>query len=130
MSAGIVLVIDDDEDVRDLLSLIAREHGFDAWQAPDCREGMEQMRRAGDRLALVLLDYFMPGVTPDECCRAVLALAGPRVEVVLVTAAFDPAERARAIGLRHWVGKPFELDSIEWIWRLAARPECEQPATT
>ena len=128
--AGIVIVIDDDQDVRDLLSLIANEKGFEAWQARDCKEGMEQMRRAGDRLALVLLDYFMPGMPPIDCCRAVLQLAGRQVEVVLVTAAVDPAERARTIGLRHWVGKPFSIDSIDWVWRLAAARTSQPESVT
>lgn len=128
MNGAIVLIIDDDEDVRELLSLIARERGFDPWQARDCREGLELMRRAGERLALVLLDYFMPGMDPRVCCRAVLEIAGQRAEVVLVTAAVDPAERARSIGLRYWVGKPFDLDSIEWVWRLGWRPQHDSPA--
>jgi CheY-like chemotaxis protein len=127
MSAPIVLIIDDDEDVRELLALLARDKGFEPWQARDCREGIEQVRRAGDRLSLVLLDYFMPGMPPGDCSCAIRALAGRDVQVVLVTAAVDPAARARAIGLEYYVGKPFDLGSIEWIWGLACRQVAEHP---
>jgi CheY-like chemotaxis protein len=120
----IVLIIDDDEDVRELLALLARDKGFEPWQACDCRQGIELVERAGDRLALVLLDYFMPGMRPIDCCRAIHRLAGEHIQVVLVTAAVDPAERARAIGLRYYVGKPFDLTSIDWIWDLA-RPQLD-----
>jgi CheY-like chemotaxis protein len=121
----IVLIVDDQEDARELLALIARQHGFEAWMARDCAEAIPLARRAGERLALVLLDYFMPGMEPVRCCREIVANARAGTPVVLVTAALDPAERARELGLEHFVGKPFDLDAFDRIWRLAR----EEPAT-
>jgi DNA-binding response OmpR family regulator len=117
-----VLIIDDDEDVLELLALMATQNGFEPWKARDCREGIELVRRAGDHLALVLLDYFMPGMKPVECCQGLRSHAGHQVEIVLVTAAVNPAERARALGLQYYIGKPFDLNSLEWVWSLAKPP--------
>src|SRR5258706_5898004 len=115
----IVVIVDDDEDVRELLGIIAETKGLQPMLAGDCQTGIELVRQAGDRVALVLLDYFMPGMRPVECSRAIVGLTDRRAAVVLVTAAVDPAERARSLALRYYVGKPFDLDSLEWVWRLA-----------
>jgi DNA-binding NtrC family response regulator len=72
-----------------------------------------------DRIRLVLLDYFMPGMDPAACTRELCRLAGPTL-VVLCTAAANPAVRAAEVGLSRWLAKPFEIEALERLVREAA----------
>jgi CheY-like chemotaxis protein len=73
-----------------------------------------------DRVCLVLLDYFMPGMDPARCARELCSVARP-TRVVLCTAAVDPAARAAEVGLSRWLAKPFELEALQTLVREAAR---------
>ena len=64
--------------------------------------------REQGRLCAVLLDYFMPGLTPCDCARAILSKSGAEVRVVLMSAAVDIAARAREVGISRFLAKPFE----------------------
>jgi CheY-like chemotaxis protein len=61
----------------------------------------------------VLLDYFMPGLTPAACVRAIRDRIDPSVPLVLVSAAVDIAERAAELGLTRYLAKPFELVQLQ-----------------
>lgn len=103
-----VLVIDDSEDFRELIVMIGKLHGVPVLRASDCREGLNVLTVEHSRIKLILLDYFMPGMTPAECVRAIREKAGPFVSVVLVTAVADPGLRAAELQLRRWIAKPVE----------------------
>jgi CheY-like chemotaxis protein len=107
-----VLVIDDDADFRGLVSTIGEMYGVPVLEAPDCLAGLRVLAREHSRIKLVVLDYFMPGMDPAACGAALVAKAGPAVPVVLVTAAADPANRARELQLTQWFAKPIELSVI------------------
>jgi CheY-like chemotaxis protein len=64
------------------------------------------------RIKLILLDYFMPGMAPAQCADAIVAEAASKIPVVLLTAAFDPAARAAELKLHRWVSKPFEVSEV------------------
>src|ERR1041385_1809892 len=89
-----LLVIDDDPEFRALVAAIADFCDVPVLQAADCCRGMEVLDQERDRIKIVLLDYLMPGMEPLECASAIVAKAGPSIQVVLVTAAADPAARA------------------------------------
>lgn len=55
-----VLVVDDEEKVRNVLNITIRQAGFRVWPAPDGREALELYRRHHDEIDLVLLDVRMP----------------------------------------------------------------------
>jgi CheY-like chemotaxis protein len=107
-----VLVIDDDDDFRGLISTIGELHGVPILEASDCSSGLRVLKQQHSRIKLVVLDYFMPGMDPTVCGAAVIAQAGPEVPVVLVTAAADPGARARELRLSQWLAKPMELSVI------------------
>jgi CheY-like chemotaxis protein len=67
-SGETVLVVDDEEPIRRVVSLILRTAGFDARIAGSGAEALELVRdeRLAARVALVLLDVSMPGMTGPE----------------------------------------------------------------
>ena len=67
MSAQIVLVAEDDEDILDLVELCLQQAGYDVVTA---RDGEEALRLAGERRpALALLDVQMPKTNGYEVTR-------------------------------------------------------------
>jgi CheY-like chemotaxis protein len=136
MNRNAILVIDDDADMRDLVRLVVQAMDVDVVEAATCAEGIAVFQANRDRVRLVLLDYFMPGMDPMACARALCRLAGPLGDargrplgdargrppmIVLCTAAADPAARAAEAGLSRWLAKPFELESLESLVREAVR---------
>jgi DNA-binding NtrC family response regulator len=107
-----VMVIDDDNDFRELMEVFLSSWGLTCVSARDCGQALSLLERERGRLRVVLLDYFMPGPPPDTCLRAILERLDPSVPVVLMSAALDIAERAKELGLQSFLAKPFETDRL------------------
>ncbi|HEV8677043.1 MAG TPA: GAF domain-containing protein [Methylomirabilota bacterium] len=109
-----VLVIDDEEPVRDALAdmlRLARHHVVVASQG---MEALEQFR--GALFDLVVTDLAMPGMSGWQVAQAVKALR-PEVPVVLVTGwgVELPAEQLRANGVDRVMTKPFRMDEVQGV---------------
>ena len=115
-----VLIIDDDPGCRELIAVLGQLWGIPVLEAADCAAGLRVLQREEQRIRLILLDYFLPGMRPVECAAALIAMAGPSIPVVLVTAAVDPAVRAAELKLTHWVSKPFDMSVLEDLFKNAA----------
>ncbi|WP_437481941.1 response regulator [Sorangium sp. So ce1014] len=107
-----VLVIDDDPDFRELIALSLNEWGLQCIQVADCAQALPLLERERDRLRVVLCDYFMPGLSPCDCVKAIRERVDPGVCVVLVSAAVDISELAADLGLARFLAKPFDLDQL------------------
>jgi CheY-like chemotaxis protein len=103
-----VLVIDDDPDCRGLVALLGQLCNVPVLQAEDCSSGLKILERQHHKIKMILLDYFMPGMEPVKCARAILTKAGRSITVVLLTAAVDAGMRAGELKIDCWVAKPFE----------------------
>jgi DNA-binding response OmpR family regulator len=110
-----VLVIDDDSDIRLLIETFAQHCKVPVLQASNCYEAMRILDREGNRIKLILMDYYMPGMDPVECAAAVKRQAGPEVTIILLTAASDPAHRAAGLKIARWIAKPFELSTLNTV---------------
>ena len=121
MSDNAILIIDDDADLRDLVRLVVEATDVDVVEAATCVEGIAALRANRDRIRLVLLDYFMPGMDPTSCARELCRLVDSTM-IVLCTAAADPSERAAEVGLSRCLAKPFALEALESLVREATGP--------
>jgi CheY-like chemotaxis protein len=111
-SRGRVLVIDDDPDFRELVGMVATSVGVDVLEAENCVDGLNILMKEQDRIRLLLLDYFLPGIAPVRCVEALRRTTADRVPIVLVTAAVDAGARAAELGLSRWLAKPFDLADL------------------
>lgn len=105
-----VLIVDDDEDIRDTIQSLLQLRGFAVDTAADGRSGLERMRR-GRPPALVILDFMMPGMNGEEFRAAQLRdpeLAA--VPVVLLTGAGEAGGAAR-VGVER-IAKPIDLQLL------------------
>jgi CheY-like chemotaxis protein len=55
-----VLLVEDDEDVRETLDLLLRSSGYDVLTARNGKEALQVLREHPDDVALILLDVVMP----------------------------------------------------------------------
>jgi DNA-binding response OmpR family regulator len=110
-SAPLVLVVDDDEDIRTLVGFRLRKAGYEAVEAADGLEALRLWRR--HEPDLVLLDVSMPGLDGHAVTRIVTA-GERRVPVIFLSARADEKDRVAglALGAADYVTKPFSMQEL------------------
>lgn len=105
-----ILVVDDDPDIRELLSLLLEQAGYRVVRA---RDGAEALERVGREMpGLILLDMTMPRMDGWQFAREFRQRHGGSVPIAVVTAAQDARRRAREVGAEGYLGKPFDLEAV------------------
>lgn len=111
-----ILVVDDDEDIRALLTVFFRKHGHAVSVAADG----ETLFAALDRQSvdLVILDVMLPGEDGFSLCRHLRSVSS--VPVIMLTAVADHVDRivGLEIGADDYLVKPF--DARELLARVKA----------
>jgi FixJ family two-component response regulator len=113
MGSGLVLVIDDEEVVRDAVLAMLESQGFQARVASSGAEGVAIYRAYCDRVRLVLLDLSMPGLGGLETFE-LLRDIDPKVRVVLCSG-YNEAEATRTFvgkGLAGFLHKPYDAATV------------------
>jgi len=106
-----ILIVDDEESIRNILSRKLELDGYDCEVAAD---GKEALRKASTKsFALVLLDIKLPGLSGMEVLRRLTA-DYPDTCVVMITATADTTTHIEALrlGAYDYVTKPFDLDDV------------------
>ena len=111
-----VLIVEDEADLRDLLSEYFRARNFDVAGAADGRAALQAIERDPERFSLIITDLNLPGVDGLAVLRAARA-ANPGVYVVIVTgfASLDSAIQAVRLGAYDYLTKPFSLGQIDVV---------------
>jgi two-component system response regulator FixJ len=110
-----IYIVDDDEAVRDSLSLLLESHGMQVESYGSATSFLAEFRRGGE--GCLLLDLHMPDIGGID----LLERFGPRmidIPVVVISGKADSASRARAIaaGAKAVLDKPFrDMDLISAI---------------
>lgn len=111
-----ILIVDDDREIRDLLSRFLRKHGYRTESASDGHE----MHRIldGARIDLVVLDRVLPGTDGLTLCRDLRARS--RVPIILLTLLGSDTDRivGLEVGADDYLVKPF--NPLELLARVKA----------
>jgi CheY-like chemotaxis protein len=110
MTAEHVLVVEDQQDIREFVALVLEGEGYRVSTAENGAVALEQVAR--EPVDVVLLDMRMPVMDGWAFARAYRERPGPRAPIVVLTAAQDAASRAAQIQADDYLGKPFELDDL------------------
>ncbi|MDP8923781.1 MAG: response regulator [Chloroflexota bacterium] len=105
-----VLVVDDDPDVRSMVSLVLADEGYGVVEAGNGRDALEAVRRAAPDT--ILLDLQMPvmdGWAFVRECRADRRCDG--VPIVVMSAGQRVGEAVK-LGASDFLAKPFDLDVL------------------
>ncbi|CAB4611693.1 unannotated protein [freshwater metagenome] len=110
-----ILVVDDNQDIRDLVTLILADEGFTTLDAKDANEAMEVLEKSHP--SLVLLDVMMPGKSGIELLREIRAHRDSRINetpVLMMTAKSEIVDIDLAIsaGASSYIVKPFIAESV------------------
>jgi len=112
MSAGKVLVVDDEPEVRQVLLEFLTGRGYEVSAAAGGAEALDIVETI--RPNLVLLDVAMPGMDGVETLKRIVAV-DPSLAVIMVTANADIGVTSKllALGAVDYVPKPFDLDYLD-----------------
>lgn len=106
-----LLIVDDEANLRSMLSAALRHHGFEITVAENGREALEAVTR--DRPDLLILDVMLPELDGFEVCRR-LRNDGDTTPVLFLTArdGTDDKVRGLTLGGDDYLQKPFSLDEL------------------
>jgi two-component system response regulator RegX3 len=105
-----ILVVEDDEDIRDLLAHHLRGAGYEVLAARDGVTGLRLALTA--RVDLVLLDLMLPGMSGMDLCRNLRRSS--RVPVIMLTARDTEVDTVLGleVGADDYVTKPFSVREV------------------
>lgn len=110
---GTVLVVDDEEPVREVAADLLRQLGFEVLAAASGAEGLELFRQHCDELRLVLLDLVMPEMDGAEVLREIRR-QDPDARVLL-TSGYHEREKIEEMlgsGAAGFLQKPFRAEML------------------
>jgi len=107
---GVILVVDDDLQMRQLIQAALEDEGLPVATAADGRQALRRAAQA--RPVLVVLDITIPRVASSEVATRLRATYGQGLPILVITADGHAAEKARQVGAYAYLKKPFELDAL------------------
>ena len=115
-----VLVVDDDRDAVDILTLLLRREGFEVRAAHGGREALDLLEH--ELVDVVLLDIMMPGMDGFQVCATLRADQRTRdIPIILLTAKDDVETRVvgMRLGVSEFLTKP--INKHELFTRVRAQ---------
>jgi len=125
-----VLVVEDDQNIRDLLQMYLEKEGYSVTVASDGGQGLTKFRSI--KPDLVLLDIMMPVMDGWSVCKAIRAEG--QTPVIMLTAKGETDNKVTGLksGADDYITKPFEMKEvlarIEAVLRRTDRAATEKPA--
>jgi two-component system, OmpR family, KDP operon response regulator KdpE len=110
MSAGKILVIDDDPQIRRAMRATLTAHGYQVADAKTGESGLDELR-AGT-YDLVLLDVNMPGISGLETCRLIRSTS--EIAIIMLTVSNSEKDKVNALdaGADDYITKPFSMPEL------------------
>jgi len=105
-----MLIIEDDPDTQQMLTMILRSEGYDVLTAGNGPLGLELLRKMGPDL--VILDWMLPGMEGIEVCKRAREFSS--VPVIMLTAKTASADKVAGLdtGADDFLAKPFEPEEL------------------
>ena len=112
--ASIVLIVDDEEMIREVCTAMLGALDFETVTANDGVEALRIFRERGELINLVLLDYCMPGMDGIAVFTELRKIR-PDIPVLLASGYSEEevTERFKGLGLNGFIQKPFNLKRLE-----------------
>jgi CheY-like chemotaxis protein len=125
-----ILIIDDDEDSRDLLCGLVQDAGFECQDVGSAAEGLEVIEATSPNI--ILIDIYMPDI--DGCQLARMLEDHPRRKAMTLVAVTgfsgEPiVYEVVAAGFDAFMSKPVDLDALEGLFRSLSEQKGGAPRT-
>ena len=112
-----ILVVDDDDDLRDMIGLVLASSGYKTVYAADGLSAIEVFEDATPDL--VLLDIMLPGQDGIEVCRQIRAISGTPIIMLTAKGETEDVVRGLEAGADDYIVKPHQ--GAELLARIKAR---------
>ena len=120
-----ILVVDDEEAILDIMTIVLAREGYDLHTASSAEEGLKKLREIPD-LSLIISDQIMPGMTGVEFLEQALSIR-PDAQRVLLTGFTDTDAIINAINkgrIHLYISKPWRKEELLYtINQLLAKAE-------
>jgi DNA-binding response OmpR family regulator len=109
-----ILVVDDDQSMRSLITVMLRRLGSTPVEAEDGRQAIQLFRAAPAFFDLVVCDWNMPSLSGIDFFRQVHA-ERPKLPFVMLTARcdFESVKTAQKSGISFYLVKPFTAEALQ-----------------
>src|ERR1035438_2577960 len=111
MTKARILVVDDEESIREFLEIMLKKEGYDVTLAEDGKKAQEILKKKS--FDMVISDLQMPHVTGIELLKYVKDL-NTDVVFMIITAfgTTETAVEAMKLGAYDYITKPFKIDEV------------------
>ena len=103
----LILIADDEEDIRNLLRILLKKEGYRVLEAPDGHGALEIARDFAEEISLIILDIMMPVMDGIEAARRIREHTD--APILFLTARSSDADKTSAYGSGgdDYITKPF-----------------------
>jgi two-component system phosphate regulon response regulator PhoB len=133
MSGSTILVVEDESDIREMLSFSLERAGYTIIEAGDAEDGLHRLE--GPLPDLVIIDWMLPGMSGLDMARKLRRdPLTAELPLIMLTAKGEEADKLRSydVGIDDYVTKPFSprelVARIKAVLRRTGAPEGGQLA--
>jgi DNA-binding response OmpR family regulator len=105
-----ILVVDDDESIRELITLALEDEGYEVIGAPEGESALAMIPEV--QPDIILLDNRMPVMDGREFAQRFQELDNTSAALIILTAVDDPEQTAAEVGADGYLPKPFDLNDL------------------
>lgn len=112
------MVVEDEEDLRELLASMLHDYGYTILVARDGMEALERYRRHRQDIQLVITDMDLPKINGAAVSQSILS-DNPGARIILISGFLEAAMKRSILesGVREFVAKPYTMAQILQIVR-------------
>jgi PAS domain S-box-containing protein len=114
-----VLIVEDEDMLRDLLRGMLESKGYRVLEARDGQEAVETFRDMKNQIAVVLSDLGLPRLSGEEVASFIKQVT-PEAKIIIASGFIDPEVRSglEATGVKDFIQKPYKAREVLKIVRL------------
>jgi CheY-like chemotaxis protein len=109
--APLLMVVDDDEDIREVLKLFLEAEGYRVVTAADGRDALQQLQ-SHEQPSLILLDLMMPGMDGEQFMNIIRRGSFGNISVVIMSGHREAANKVIELNANCSLMKPVEYDDL------------------
>ncbi|GAA0738926.1 response regulator transcription factor [Clostridium oceanicum] len=105
-----ILLVEDEESIRDILSYSLKKEGYYVIEAPSGEDGINKFEE--NDIDLIILDLMLPGISGFEVCKTINSKY--KVPIIMLTAKNDIVDKVLGLefGADDYITKPFDIREV------------------